>query len=397
MPVIAGDLLRAGGQGRVDLASGDIVRVLGAHGAVVDVPPCYVLEQAVEPRFKLYETLASAWRTEGVDLAPEVEARLRAAEERQQRYRAALEALRGLRGFTFHKGWRIGALYPRGWVRPSNDVDVHVADVDEALEAWEVLGDLGFEQLLFCSVARGVSGIDLCLGLARDNPFPHSRRAEVVEVSTCLLPGHGVRASTRNLPQGMRCSELVQTALAITEEQFQRELAAKDVLDGAVLLMAMSAGERRQLGAAAAALGRQRQLAALVDAVDATGLVAAGDLRPSGVAGVVGATRPAREAVRRPRAMLARFVQDRILERSAPWLVRPLERRLRGRMTYEDAWRAGLWFFGLPGEGAAPTGNAPGPGEVVVGRRHAVLGTPEGPVPLTPWSEVTEEELAGTA
>lgn len=393
--MITGDLLREGGRSRVDLSSDDVIRVLAARGAVVDVPPCYVLEQAIEPRFKLYETLASAWRTEGADLAPEAQARVRAAEERQQRYRAALEALRGVRGFTFHKGWRIGALYPRGWVRPSNDADVQVDDVHEAVEAWQVLVELGFDRLLFCSVARGVSGVDLCLGLERDNPFPHSRRAEVIEVSTCLLPGHGVRASTRHLPAGIQCSTLVRTALAVLDEQFQRALSARDVLDGAVLLMAMSASERRDLRAAADALGRQRQLAALLDAVAATGLVAAGDLRPSALAGAMGAARPAREALRRPRAMLARYVQDRILERTAPRLVRPAERRLRRRMTYEDAWRAGMWFFGLPGE--PWSGSAPAPGEVVVGRRHAVLGTPQGPVPLTPWSEITEEELAGTA
>lgn len=376
------------------LTAADVVRVLGACGAAVDAPPWYVLQQAGEPRFKLSDTLASAWRAEGVELAPEVHARLDAIADRQARYRAVLDELAPVEGFAYHKGWRIGQLLPQGWVRPSNDVDVQVAGVDAAMRAWRVLHGLGFAELLFCTVARRDGEADVAFGLQREQPFPHCRRGDAVEISTCLLTGHGVRAPARHMPPGADVSPLVETALAIADEQLQRDLSAKDVLDGVVVLRAMGPDERTQLGTAARALGRERQVAGLLDAVAATGLVPLDRAdRPGRGARLAGTVRPVAAAARRPGTALARLVQEHVVDRSTSPLVARAERRLRRRMTYRDAWDAGLWFFGIPSE--LRPGAPPPPGELTVGARHATLGTPIGALPLAPWTEVPEEDLHG--
>lgn len=220
--------------------------------------------------------LLSAAETEGIPLAPGHAEQLHRARRRAAGYRQLAGELCAMRGVTVHKGPSLARHYPKGWLRPSGDLDVVAADEDTL---WQVIGSVarrfpvedpmlsllqhGDERHLYVSVGWPA---------AEPQATPNFR----VEVTTFAYGGEpGVVPMRPAQPADQWLADL----LAIAEERFQRELDPKDLLDLTCALNSPAAPAPELVAAAAEAYRLAPELLELCELAQRHAALASGSHR----------------------------------------------------------------------------------------------------------------------
>jgi hypothetical protein len=213
--------------------------------------------EALDPRAKLVEPLLSLAASQGYDIGVLGQAHLAAAKLRQDRYGQLLSELRQCAAVLPLKGLDIAARYPVPLVRGCVDLDLYVPS---AGEVWQVVRWV----LRHCPVrATDVSllGEHVFVGMSWPSPVSALDAVYRVEVSTAPFVG-----DLRTVPvrAGTPADTLARNLLLLAEEQFQRGIGARDVLDCHLLLAGADRAATERVGAAATEFRLLPELTALL-------------------------------------------------------------------------------------------------------------------------------------
>lgn len=213
------------------------------HLVQVGGPPipdrCDLLEAAGPQSLRI--VLASAWQAEGETPNPSLAYEVEFWRGLVARYRRLNESLSSsVPGLRPIKGFRIGRLYPDGWVRDCCDLDL-VADCRKHLwQAADWLRSRGWEASGM-AVVRVEGHPEVVLSLTRPSEDPWLCALETVEISSLSFAGNGWTVpAARRLPGGETLSDEVLQIAALLEERCERSYRARDALDALVLLDAMA-------------------------------------------------------------------------------------------------------------------------------------------------------------
>lgn len=374
----------------MDLAVTTLEGVLESVGAEDPSSPDEAVAFVRQSQPSFAPTLYSAWQRDGRELNPALRYELDLQRGRLRTYRELAGKLRDpMPAAVPLKGFGIADAYPPGLVRYMNDLDYWVADEAELWRGAAALAEWGWEvwQATFFRTEPG--GLQVLVSLRRPHEDPYCFPYGV-ELATYLALGDlGGVPAWADLPAAWR-EPALKNLLMLLYERLEQPYRARDLLDAALLLDALSPADRRFL---AAAITRQRlwpeyaELATLL----------AGSPLPTAAAAprvLLAAARVARGRTlagrwRSPVHGGLRHLQRRMMFGGQ----RPVERRawsvVTPRLSAERALAAGLLVFGLPVGGPAAGGRA----RVTSARGTTWADTPVGRFLLTPGDEVSSDEL----
>jgi hypothetical protein len=346
----------------------------------------------------LVATVLSAWEAEGRELSQALRAELAAKRARVEYYRSVGATLMSkVPGLTSVKGLEILDLYPAGWTRQLNDLDLVAASEADLWLACEQLIVDGWEidTATFCYFAGAVQ---VLASMRRPSDDPYDIPYGIELTTYCALGNFGAISPLATLPEKWRVSA-IKNIIMLLYERYEQPFRARDLIDVVLLHDALRGGELAELHRAVASLRLGVEYGELRALVDQAGL---GPL-PGW---------PARQLA--PAA-----TQARRLARGASYFLRPvagtgrqLQRRMitgklgragsRGWDLVQDhlpvpaAMSGGLLAFGLP-----LAGQPPGVPHTVLHRRGdlAWADTPVARFLLTIGDFVTQEqfdEISGT-
>ncbi|MFC0039938.1 hypothetical protein [Actinomadura rayongensis] len=246
---------------------------------------------ALDPGAKLAEPVLSVARAAGTDIGEIGAAWLALTTRRKDFYaRVLAELTERCPGLTVLKGPAIDAFYPDDVIRGRVDLDVCAPDVPSL---WDLAGhvrrraaDLGPGlEPKEANVSVLTRGAERAVFAGLSWTSPHTALDSVYRVELSTLPFLGDRAAVPPRP-GLPASGWTLQLLLVAEEQFQRAVGARDVLDVLMILDAAGAPPDDAWIAATTAARLAPEVAALLaaaaDAVD--GRAGAGHLRAAALA-----------------------------------------------------------------------------------------------------------------
>lgn len=208
----------------------------GLLGVDEDAPVRAMYRSSMDPRAKLLEPFLSVLRAEGHEIGDVGRSYLAMNARRLSAYQdIGARITREVPTAVPLKGPGIVAHYPEWLSRGCVDLDVYVPDVADAWRAAQSLAAYEPVSEISVSVRRHSDGYDLFLGLSWDSPAAAFDARYRVEVTTLPLLGDGRTVPSR---RGVPPDPLSVQLVLVAEEQFQRPIIGRDVLDYAVLLLA---------------------------------------------------------------------------------------------------------------------------------------------------------------
>lgn len=242
----------------------------GLLGLPPDASPRQMYRESMAPRAKLLEPLLSVIEAEGGHLGALGEAHLAAARHRATQYDAVAAAVTArVPGATVLKGTRIAAEYPAHICRGCIDLDLFLDTPPAVWQAAEIVAGLVPDAEVNVSLRRRDGDYDLFVGFAWPSPLSAVEAPYRVELSTMPLLGEGERVpARRHLPDDARVAQLV----LIAEEQLQRPIIGRDVVDVAMIVAGLPDVETDALAAELARWRLAPELAALFAAAAGHGL-----------------------------------------------------------------------------------------------------------------------------
>ena len=308
-----------------------------------------LLEAAGAGANKLRTVLLSAWQAEGRRLEASHEHELDEHRARARRYAVAARLAQSAGSVYAIKGARIAAAYPPGFVRESRDLDLVAAT---SADAWSIARALlpgGWDVALFALMR--VDGNDLPI-LQLERPFEGEYVVgDSIHLSAVALPGYvwgGISPRARLEGEGIAAGPAYDL-LRLAAERLEREFAARDVVDAAVLLAGAAEEDREALRRLLDDLRLWPEWDELARRVARSGLLTEGV--PSG-----GRRRRALARTRRglrrasslasPVRAAAAYAQLRMLQGKGAWIDRRLVGPARRRTSTTWAFAAGLPVFG---------------------------------------------------
>jgi hypothetical protein len=204
---------------------------------LLELPPGAGLRRmyaaALAPGVKLVEPVLSAAQHEGANLGAVGQAQLDMATDRLATYGRIITELRADGAEVVPlKGPQIASLYPAGLLRGCVDLDLFVSG---PAQAWSLARRVADEYPCTeknVSVLRDGDRYDVFIGLSW--PSPRSALDAIYRVEFTTLPFFGDRRAVPPRP-GLPATGALLQLLLVAEEQFQRDLGARDVLDALVL------------------------------------------------------------------------------------------------------------------------------------------------------------------
>ncbi len=340
----------------------------------------------------LTATLLSAWQAQGRKLSPGLQGELDSERARVDYYRKVWADLRAkIPGLTSVKGLEILDLYPGGWTRHLNDLDlVAASEADLWLTCGQLIDD-GWE-LDTATFSYFAGAVQVMASMRRPSDDPYDIPYGVELATFCALGNFGAISPLATMPQDWRTSA-IKNIIMLLYERYEQPFRARDLLDVALLHDALRGDELATLHRAVVSLSLGVEYSELIELVDKVGL---GPL-------------PAWPA----RRLAAKAIRARRLALGTSYFLRPVAgtgRQLQRRMITGEigrlesrAWdlvqrylpvpaamSGGLLAFGLPLEGQAPSVS-----KTVLCRRGnlAWADTPVARFLLTVGDFVTEEQF----
>lgn len=251
--------------------------------------------------------LASAWMAEGRDVGPVLAAEVEAYRLRDARYREVLADLcAALPALVPIKGVEVASLYPDGWVRNGNDLDVIAPDPATVWRAGThaVARGWTFTALM---LQRLGGAVQVGLVLEREPTDPMVLWPEQLELRSIGFVGSTWTVSSRPSSELGDLPAPVRHLLGLMEQRFERSMRARDVLDAAVVLGAAGASVLPPLFGALDRLGLWPEWEGVVAALGYLDVRGAEDLLPPHAAG-----RRRRAAIRRRARAAGRALRPRV-------------------------------------------------------------------------------------
>lgn len=192
------------------------------------------LRTALDPRHKLAEVLVSVARAEGAPVGALGAAILESQHARSTAYAEALDRLPG--PALPLKGPAISRMYPAGIVRGCVDLDV-LCESEEHF--WDCVAAIAPHAVAPPELASwdGSNGKEFVAAFTLGPGQSAFEAAYRVELTTCALPGDFESVPSRSLSSATLAAHPAAANLALLgEEQFQRPVAGRDVVDALVLV-----------------------------------------------------------------------------------------------------------------------------------------------------------------
>lgn len=242
-----------------------------------------IYRESMSPRAKLLECFLSVLEAETGQIGPVGRAHLRMAQQRAALYEmTAARIATSISDASALKGASISARYPTGLCRSFVDLDYFVASPDEVWTGAALVAAISPVTETNVSIMRTPAGDDLFIGQSWRSSDSVLEPVYRVEFSTLPFLGDAKTVPPR---RGVPEDAVIRDLLLVAEEQFQRPVIGRDLIDTAVLLASLDDA------AAAADAGSAWRLAPELRRLCEA--VAELDLDPSGraaamVAGLIG-------------------------------------------------------------------------------------------------------------
>jgi hypothetical protein len=193
-----------------------------------------IYRTSMSPRAKLLEVFLSVLHLDGHEIGPVGRAHLDMARQRAELYRGVADRIRAaIPAAVALKGAAIAQLYPSGVQRSSVDLDVYLPTPDLVWQAAVQVSRHEPIREANVSVRRTPNGHDLFVGLTWDCPLSIVDPVYRVELSTLPFLGDGDAVPAR---AGLPTDPTLRQLLLVAEEQFQRPVIGRDIVDAAILL-----------------------------------------------------------------------------------------------------------------------------------------------------------------
>jgi hypothetical protein len=347
---VRGDALRSGPVVEADLSSAwleALVRVLQEP----EHPYTRALVEAAGTQL-VRPVLASAWMAEGRTVSPVLTAEVAAYRVRHDHYREVLADLRAaFPALLPIKGVEVASLYPDGWVRNGNDLDLIAPDPTTVWRAGAHARERGWTfGALMLQRLRG--HVQVGLVLEREPTDPMVLWPEQIEIRSIGFAGSTWTVPSRPSWELQGFPSTVRHVLGLMEQRFERSMKARDVLDAAVVLRAAARSDLPPLFGALDRLGLWREWEGVVAVLRYLQVRGAEDLLPPDAGrrrAVATARRGARVAGRALRPRVGGYSMiERVEEfRQGGALIRRGATLARRLLTPAAALAAGLPVAGL--------------------------------------------------
>jgi len=340
----------------------------------------------------LTATVLSAWEVQGRELSPALQAELDAKRARAGYYRSVGTTLMSkVPGLTSVKGLEILDLYPAGWTRQLNDLDlVAASEADLWLACGHLIAD-GWE-IDTATFSYFAGAVQVLASMRRPSEDPYDIPYGIELTTYCALGNFGAISPLATLPEKWRVSA-IKNIIMLLYERYEQPFRARDLVDVVLLHDALRGSELAELHRAVAALRLGVEYRELLTLVDRAGLgpLPAWPARPLAVAATQ-ALRLTRGAsyFLRPVAGAGRQLQRRMITGELGRAGSRVWDAVQDRLPVPAAMSGGLLAFGLPLEGPPPSV----PRTVLC--RHGDLAWADTPVArflLTIGDFVTEEQF----
>lgn len=211
---------------------------------LVGKPPTSRVQLRAAQAHNLKAVLASAWRAEGYSLSTPFEYELDLYERRSQRYRAVYSEMSNLFPVVAIKGFRLGELYPRDWIRGEGDLDLLVPDAATVWECAAWLRDASWSlESTSVQLIAGNCHSHVVMNGGSDDPLFFSE--DRVEIRSIVFFGNDLTLAPVAWNESFHAwPSLVKHAVGILEQRTERGLIGRDLLDLTVLLAHMTAEDK---------------------------------------------------------------------------------------------------------------------------------------------------------
>lgn len=376
----------------MSLTSDDLVAVLTACAGEEVNGPGETVALLRQSQPALTATLLSAWQSEGRELSPALRSELDVDRARADYYRTvSADVMSKVPGLTSVKGLEILDLYPAGWARRLNDLDLVAANESDLWLACDLLIADGWEidTATFSSFAGAVQ-VMTSIRRPSDDPYdiPYG-----IELATYYALGNfGAISPLARLPESWRVPA-IKNIIMLLYERYEQPFRARDLIDLALLHDALRDDELADLHEAVVSLSLGVEYGELIALVEKVGLKPLPSWPAKRLAtSAIRARRLVRGAsyFLRPVAATGRHMQRRMITgeigraESRAWDV------VQRYLSVPAAMSGGLLAFGLPLDGPCPAVT-----ETVLYRRAdlAWADTPAARFLLTIGDFVREEQF----
>jgi hypothetical protein len=338
------------------LTSEDLVAVLTACSGeeVTGLGDAVMLVRQTQG--SLTATLLSAWQAEGRELSPALRAELDVERARVDYYRTVGAALLSkVPGLTSVKGLEILDLYPVGWTRHLNDLDLIAERESDLWLACDLLMADGWEvDTATFSYFSGAVQVIASLRRPSDDPYdiPYG-----IELATFYSLGNfGAIKPLARMPEKWR-APAIKNIIMLLYERYEQPFRARDLIDVVLLHDALSDGELAALHEAVVSLTLGVEYSELISLVAKVGLPPLPDWPARRLAApAIRARRLTRGAsfFLRPVAGTGRQMQRRMITGEIGRIESRAWDMIQDHLPVPAAMSSGLLAFGLPIEGPRP-------------------------------------------
>lgn len=340
----------------MSLTSEDLVTVLTAcAGEEVNEPgETVMLMRQSQPA--LMATLLSAWQAEGRELSPVLRSELDIDRARADYYRTvSADLMSKIPGLTSVKGLEILDLYPAGWARRQNDLDLIAPSESDLWLACDLLVADGWE-IDTATFSYFAGAVQVVTSIRRPSDDPYDIRYGIELATYYALGNFGAISPLAQMPESWRVPA-IKNIIMLLYERYEQPFRARDLIDVVFLHEALRDDELADLHRAVASLSLGVEYNELIALVEKVGL----NPLPSWPARrlATSATRARRLArgasyFLRPVAATGRNMQRRMITgeigraESRAWDV------VQRHLPVPAAMSGGLLAFGLPLDGPRP-------------------------------------------
>jgi hypothetical protein len=340
----------------------------------------------------LTATVLSAWQAEGRELSPALRAELEVEEARVAYYRTVGAALMSkVPGLTSVKGLEILDLYPAGWARHLNDLDL-VADREPDLWlACDLLTADGWE-IDTATFAYFSGAIQVIASMRRPSDDPYDIPYGIEIATFYSLGNFGAINPLARMPENWRVPA-VKNIIMLLYERYEQPFRARDLIDVVLLHDALRGDELTALHEAVVSLSLGVEYSELIALVARVGLPPLPDWPARRLAAPATRVRRLARAASfflRPVAGTGRQLQRRMITGEIGRAESRAWDAIQDRLPVPAAMSGGLLAFGLPLDGPRPEVTS-----TVLRRRGdlAWADTPLGRFLLTIGDFVAEEQF----
>jgi hypothetical protein len=340
----------------MSLTSEDLVAVLTACAGEEVNGPGETVALLRQSQPSLTATLLSAWQAEGRELSPALRSELDVDRARVDYYRTvSADVMSKVPGLTSVKGLEILDLYPAGWTRRLNDLDLIAASESDLWLACDLLIADGWEiDTATFSYFAGAVQVMTSMRRLSDDPYdiPYG-----IELATYYALGNfGAISPLAQMPESWRVPA-IKNIIMLLYERYEQPFRARDLIDVVFLHDALRGDELADLHEAVVSLRLGVEYSELIALVEKVGLQPLPSWPARRLAtSAIRARRLARGAsyFLRPVAATGRHMQRRLITgeigraESRAWDV------VQRYLPVPAAMSGGLLAFGLPLDGPRP-------------------------------------------